>query len=46
MQNTNVMPGFTDGIFTALKLKVDTMIEKDKCVALVFDEIFEIITYI
>ena len=38
MQNTNVMPGFIEPIFAALKLKVDTMEEKDKCVALVFDE--------
>ena len=38
MQNTHVMPGFTDAIFNALKLKVGTMNEKDRCVALVFDE--------
>ena len=38
MQNTDVMPGFINTIFDALKLKVGTMDEKDRCVALVFDE--------
>ena len=38
MQNTNIMPGFNDGVFDALKLKVDNMDPKDRCVALIFDE--------
>ena len=32
------MPGFNDGVFDALKLKVDNMDPKDRCVALIFDE--------
>ena len=38
MQNTNVMPGFVDTIFDALKLKISALDDKDKYVALVFDE--------
>ena len=38
LQNTNVMPGFNDAIFDALRMKVSTMHEEDRCVALVFDE--------
>ena len=38
MQNTNIMPGFNDGVFDALKLKVENMDPKDRCVALIFDE--------
>ena len=38
MHNTNVMPGFVDTIFDALKIKTSTLEEKDKYVALVFDE--------
>ena len=33
------MPGFNDGVFDALKLKVDNMDPKDRCVALIFDEV-------
>ena len=32
------MPSFIDTIFDALKLKVGMMDEKDRCVALVFDQ--------
>ena len=32
------MPGFSDSIFAALKLKISEMDEKDRCVAVVFDE--------
>ena len=38
MQNTNIMPGFNDGVFDALKLKVENMDPKDRCVSLIFDE--------
>ena len=38
MHNTNVMPGFVDTIFDALKIKTSTLEEKDKYVALVYDE--------
>ena len=38
MQNTNIMPGFNDGVFDALKLKVENMDHKDRCVSLIFDE--------
>ena len=38
LQNTNVMPGFNDAIFDVLRMKVSTLNEKDRCVALVFDE--------
>ena len=38
LQRTNVMPGFSDSIFAALKLKISEMDEKDRCVAVVFDE--------
>ena len=38
LQNTNVMPGFNDAIFDALRMKVCTMHEKDRCVALIFHE--------
>ena len=38
MQKTNIMPGFVTFIFEALKLKVDSMEQKEKYVALVFDE--------
>ena len=32
------MPGFNDAIFGTFRMKVSTMHEKDRCVALVFDE--------
>ena len=32
------MPGFNDGVFDALKLKVENMDPKDRCVSLIFDE--------
>ena len=38
LQNTNVMPGFNDAIFDALRMKVSTMHKKDRCVGLVFIE--------
>ena len=38
IQNTNIMPGFNDGVFDALKLKVENMDPKDRCVSLIFDE--------
>ena len=38
LQRTNVMPGFSDSMFAALKLKISTMDDKDRCVAVVFDE--------
>ena len=38
MQNTNIMPGFNDGVFDVLKLKVENIDPKDKCVSLIFDE--------
>ena len=38
MQKTNILPGFVDAIFEALKLKICTLDNKDKNVALVFDE--------
>lgn len=38
LQKTNIMPGFSDTVFDALKLKVHTMDEKDRHVAVVFDE--------
>ena len=38
MQNTNVFPGFNDAVYDALQVEVNTVDEKDKCVALIFDE--------
>ena len=38
LQKMNMKPGFIDSVLEALKLKVSTMVEKDKNVALVFDE--------
>ena len=38
LQNIHVMPGFNDAIFDAFRMKVSTMHEKDRCVALVFNE--------
>ena len=37
MQNTYIMPGFNGGVF-ALKLNVEYMDPKDRCVSLIFDE--------
>ena len=38
LENTNVKPGFNDAVFHALQIKCNTMDDKDKCVALIFDE--------
>lgn len=38
LQNTNISPGFSDTLLQALKLKVQTMDNRDTNVALVFDE--------
>ena len=38
LQNTKIMPGFNDVIFDALKMKVEVMDDKCRCVSLVFDE--------
>ena len=38
LENTNVKPGFNDAVFHALQIKCDTMDDKDRCVALIFDE--------
>ena len=38
LQKMNMKPGFIDLLLEALKLKVSTMVEMDKNVALVFDE--------
>ena len=38
MQNTNIMPGFNDAVFDALRVKVQTMDPEDRCISLIFDE--------
>ena len=38
LQSTNILPDFNDVEFDALKVKVNNMDEKDKCVASIFDE--------
>ena len=38
LQNTNIFPGFNDSVFAALKAKIDTMDEKERHVAVIFDE--------
>ena len=38
LENTNVKPGLNDAVFDALQIKCNTMDDKDKCVALIFDE--------
>ena len=38
MQNTNIMPGFNDAVFDALREKVQTMDPTDRCISLIFDE--------
>ena len=38
LERTNIMPGFDNSIFAALKVKTDSMGQTEKCVALVFDE--------
>ena len=38
LQNTNILPGFNDSVFRALKTKIDAMNDKDRYVAVIFDE--------
>ena len=38
MQNTNIMPGFNDTGYDALRVNDQTMDPKDRCVSLIFDE--------
>ena len=38
MQNTNIMPGFNDAVFDAMRMKVQTMDPKDRCISLIIDE--------
>ena len=38
MQNTNIMPGFNDTVFDALRVKFQTMDPKNRCLSLIFDE--------
>ena len=38
MQNINIIPGFNDAIFDALKVKINAVDGKQKCFVLVFDE--------
>ena len=38
LENTNVKPGFNDAVFHDLQIKCNTVDDKDKCVALIFDE--------
>ena len=38
LQRTNVIPGFSEKVFDALKLKAATMTEDDKICTLIFDE--------
>ena len=38
LQNTNISPGFNNTVLDALKLKVQSMNQKDRNVALMFDE--------
>ena len=38
LQKSNIAPGFTDSLFSALKMKVNAMSELDKQCVLVFDE--------
>ena len=38
LQNTNIFPGFNDSVFAALKAKIDSMDEKERHVAVIFDE--------
>ena len=38
MQKSNIAPGFTDSLFSALNMKVNAMLELDKQYVLVFDE--------
>ena len=38
LQKCNIAPGFTDSLFSALKMNVNAMSELDKHCVLVFDE--------
>ena len=38
MQNTNITTGFNDTVSDALRVKVQTMDTKDRCVSLIFDK--------